>query len=334
MLHDSLGLETPLYKKIRNYAAALAGYGAMYGGKKLVKYGVDRVGKWMGSSSRKRKSIRTKRRRSSYSRNSTTTQRDTATKYVSRRADKSFLAFRKKVRAAIQADNPLCIYQSFLKGNVSSVNGFVARFGFYIADLNTTNQGDLWNIFKDAYGLAAASDAAGYKIYLKSACMDLQMRNTSTTADVWADVYELMCRSDLEDVNDPASQFATEFGKLADIGVTSVANPQVTPFQVPGFLRNWRVVRAKTYHIKRSDSVAMQVRRRMNRMINGADLEEAQAGKRKLTTAFLVLIKGTAGNTATDSGLLGTTVDYSVQLSYNYQEVTAAAVQDTIGQSK
>lgn len=316
---------------VKKYGKALAAYGAQYAGRAAVRYVANKAGSYISKGAsyamrRRRKSMRS-------SRNSTTTQKDTATKFMATRSSRSFQRFRSKVRAALQADNPLCIYQSFLKGNATNSIGLVARFGFYIADTFTTNQADIFNIFKDAYGVATAADCAGYKIYLKSAVMDLQMRNPSATVDIWTDVYELECRSDRDTLNDPASDYLTEFLALQDIGSTDVGYPQVTPFQVPGFLRNWRVVRCKTFLIKRSDSVAMQVRRRYNRMINGADVEETGV-KRKLTTAFLVLTKGAPGNSAAVSGLLTPSIDYSVQLSYNYQEVTGEQDKDTIGQSK
>jgi len=305
-------------------------YGAQYATQKLTRYGVNQAARYAGKAYNWATGKKTGKRSSgNRSRKDVTAQRDSYTKTYRKRETKSFKKFRANVRLALQADQPKCIYQSFEKAEVISISGTALRTGMYLSNLYT----DIFNIFKDTYGYSTPESAAPSRIYLKSAVMDLQIRNSSDSVDTFIDVYELNAKRDQSDTTTIVAQFEKAFNELSDVGTTDISYPNVTPFQTSNFLRDWRVVRSKTYYIKRGESIAIQQRRSFNRMINGQDLVEASC-KRRITSAYLIIGRAVPVNSATTTGLGVSSINWSAQKTYHYQESLANQSVNQIGQTE
>lgn len=317
-----------MVQKLLRYGAS---YAAKYAARKL---GTSAVNYAAGAAKRMYRKYTRKSGTRKLKLNNTTAQRDAITRYAARRGySRSWNKFRLRVRAAIQQDNPRCIYQAFLKGSSVGSAGVTSRFGMYLADLNTTAQGDVANIFIDAYTLASISDAVDKKIFLRAGILDLQVRNSDSAIHMWMDVYEVQARNNWGDSNTLNAQFDGAFAEMSDIGATDVGYPNVTPFQVPNFIRKYKILRSKTYYIEPNKCVNIQHRRKYNQIIEGRDLGDARI-KKGVTTGLLCIVRGQPINGATTTGLSGVSYAWSAQFTYHYQEVTGDQITDTIGQTK
>lgn len=263
-----------------------------------------------------------------------TTQRDYARGTGKRRRGSGFNRFRLRVRAALQSDMPQRTYQALLKGADTVTDGTQGYKGVYLMDLNTTAQGDLWNVFKDAYTLAAVADAENKSIFLKSMSLDLQFYNAGSY-QVYITCYTVVARRD-NDINQSiGDQFATFFGDESAIGTVIPSHPSMTLYDVPNFLRYWKILRSYKLLIKAGESAQVSIRKSMNRKINGRILQDNDACAKGLTHGFFFQMRGVPINAATpDSGLSGYTVQYSAQTTIHYRQTPGDSSSDTIGQSK
>lgn len=316
---------------------ALAGIASNYfrkGIENMVRRGTTYVRrKYYGKRGGGKRRARTTARRTKISA-PITTQRDFAKTTSTRRRRGSDYKFRMRVRAAMQADMPQRTYQALLKGGDLVTDGTQGYKGVYLLDLNTTAQGDIWNVFKDAYGLSSVADAENKSVFLKSASLDLQFYNLSTETQVYITCYTVVARRD-NDINQSiGDQFTTFFQDEAAIGTVSAAHPSMTPYDVPNFLRYWKILRAYRLLIKPGESSAVSIRKSLNRKINGRSLQDNDACVRGLTHGFFFQMRGVPLNSIYDSGLSGYNVTYSAQTTIHYRQTAGDASADTIGQSK
>lgn len=263
-----------------------------------------------------------------------TTQRDSQVLSSRGRGRGVSAAFRRNLRIALQNDMPARIYQELLKGSDTDTTGIQGYRGVYLLDLNTTDQGHIWNVFKDAYTLASVADAENKAVFLRSACLDLQLRNADSTNDVFITMYTVVARVD-NDINQGLSdQYQTFFSDMAAVGSVAPGTAAMSPYDCPGFVRHWKIIRAVRVKIRPLETASFQLRKRLNRKINGRLLQDQDCAVRGLTQGFFFQMRGAPTNSVNPSGLSTYNVTYSAQTTIHYRLALSANTSDTIGQSK
>lgn len=254
------------------------------------------------------------------------------------RSGRKWRKFRAKVRAAIQADNPRHLYQAVYKSSGSATDSVAGFDGVYFLDLNTTNQGDVWNVFKDAYG-STSSDMDNYKLYMKSAQCDFMLKNLHATNPCEVDVYECIARRDDTQTGTPGQLFSTYFADMDATGTVSAVHPGLSPFQVPNFIRSWKVIKTTKYMIDPGKSISMQSRASLNRVVSGLKLSQSFTIEKYTTRMIFFRVRGvpenaTATGTNPASGLGAWSVAWSAITDVSYQSMPTADESEDVDQSK
>lgn len=320
---------------MRKYVKRLAYAGGAYIGKRLLSAGYNKA-----LSFAKRQYSRFKKRKSkSYRVRAVTQQRDSKVTRVSGRNSRRFQRFRARVRAALQADNPKHVYQTVYKASGSASDSVAGFDGAYFLDLNTTNQGDLYNVFKDAHGLATSGDYDNYRVYLKSAYTDFMVSNTNSTHTAEVDIYECIARRDSTDTSTPGDMWTNYFNDLDAVGTVTKAHPSMTPYLVPNFVRSWKIIRSTKYLIEPGKTVSMNMASRLNKVMTGLKLANSVTVVKNLTRMFFFRVRGaakdvTATGTNPSSGLTAWNVAWSCLTTINYQTMPTSDQSDDIDQSK
>lgn len=308
-------------------AGAALAKGAASGISHIAKRGLLSGASWM------QRKYRGRGKRSGRAQRPITGERDYRSTVMRRGGNRSMRKFRAKVRAALAADAPRQIYTTLLKQAQVDAGGILNVNGIYLGDLDTTTQGDIWNIFKDAYGLTTVADAENRKIHLMSMAQELQMRNLGTD-QCQVSIYTLQCRNDLDLQTDFTSNWITWFADMSTVGAVSNVDAALTPFHVPTFLRYWKILAKNDHLIKPGEVVSVVQRKRVNRVIQGRTLQDIGGARAGLTRAFFWTVKGVPANTAATSGLTGFNLAISNQNSYFYKNVVSDVATDTIGQTR
>lgn len=288
-----------------------------------------------GNGSPTRTQTNTKRRTITAS---ATDNYDKSVRYVRKRMPslkrRKWVSFSRKVQHVNLQMNPLRIYQSVEKGVNSGAIGEQSSQGTLLYDDFLSNA-DTLNIFKDAYGGAAApTDYLARRVYLKSASLDLQFQNTGSVAAI-VDVYQIRIRrGTVTTYNTLLDMWNDTFAEMATVGIVGAANPQMTPFDNPNFCKHWLVVKKTEFVLDASKIITMNIRKPKNGFINGRNLEQSRSGLVGWTEGFFWQIRGAPANNASSSGLASHTVTYGVQKSYHYAYPPGIDPQETIGQTK
>lgn len=322
---------------VRRYVKRLALAGAGYAARG--------VGQFIAGKARSAASTlynRAKRRFSGKSVRSTravTQQHDIRSTYTARRRNgRSFRKFRAKVRAALQADNPRHLYQAVLKSSASTTDSVAGFSGVYFLDLNTTAQGDIFNIFKDAYSVTAA-DSDNYKVYIKSAQIDFIMKNQHATNACEIDVFECIATRDDSQVGDVNTIWNAYFNDMDAVGTVTSSHPSLTPYQVPNFMRSWKVVKSTKFMVDPGKAISMQMRASLNQVISGVRLAGGMTVLKGVTRMFFFRVRGIPENATPTAPFPGTglgawNVAWSAITNISYQSMPTPTPTENIDQSK
>lgn len=296
---------------------------------------VTRRTRFRGNGSRTQ--TRTKRRRRNNPR-AVTTQKDVALRYVRTRMParqrRKWVGFVRRVNAVAQSTQPLQVYQALLKGSVSTTLGTQYTNGVLLKDVAYTNQSDIVNLFKDAYGgTGTVSEYDGRRIFLKAAVLDLQIKNTGTEQCI-LDVYRVVCRkASNNSYANLLAQWTDCFGDSLAVGAVTDTNPALTPFDVPSFCKYWKILEKKEFIITADQLVTMQIRDPRNRVIQGRYMQNTSGGMPGLTEGYLFQVRGCPEDSIAASGLSIAAIAWSAQTTYHFAYPPGGQV-ETIGQSK
>lgn len=267
---------------------------AIYGAKKALPY----VGNYLASQYGKKRAS---------SAAPITTQYDVSTRYVKkrmpRRRRKAWVSFTKKVRHVMLQMNSLT---SYTNDTLKSINTFAANnqatWGAYLGGTSSTDNDELLGMFKAAYsGLLTSTTVDDYKLFIKSLCLDVQLRNTGATADVIVDVYELIARAA---DNQAAESIGTQYSRLyseqnpGSIGSVTPTSPASTPFQNGLFLQKWRILKKKEILLSVGTVTTLQMRLPYNRIMQGKTVESNLSYIPGFTRAYLFQARGVPRNNA------------------------------------
>lgn len=231
------------------------------------------------------------------------TQRDFATRYVRkrmpRRRRKRWVRFGKRVQHVIMQTQPLQTYTVDYAGAVKSfaVN-LQTTDGQMLGGVSPSNNDELLQVFKAVYGSALTiSTIDKYKIFLKSMCLDVQLKNTGTST-VIVDVYTLLCRKSDKDSNRIDVSYTNAFAEQSagSGGTVSATNPSTTVFQNPLFCSMWKILGKKEMLLGAGQTSTLQMRIPYNRWLNGKLLENNLQAIPGLTRAYLFQMRGAPEN--------------------------------------
>lgn len=267
---------------------------------------------------------------------SVTTQHDVSTRYRRRRMParkrKRWVRFTRRVRHVELQMQPLQIYQHLTKNSATAAGGTQGQAGLYLLDTNASGQGHLTSLFKTVYGLTGAITEYGpNRLYLKSACIDLQLKNTGTEQCI-IDMYWCRTRANINDTSAIGSLFDAGITNMTAYGAITTTNPALTPFDNPNFCKMFKILKKTEYLISPDQVVTLQQRQAKNRYFQGRNLFYA-AGALRGTFAFFFQVRGVPENTADASGLTGWSIAWSSQTTIHYA-IPPGVSSETIDQTK
>lgn len=264
-------------------------------------------------------------------------QHDVSNRYrrkrMPKRKRKKWVKFCRQVSHSIMQLQPLQSYTNDYSG-ANKVFGADTQMtdGQMIGCVATSNNDELLQIFKSAYGSALArTDIDKYKIFLKSMCLDIQITNTGSAGCV-IDVYTLIARKSNSDTNRLDTMYFNAFAEQNTLsgGTKSSTNPATTPWQNPLFLTFWRILSKKEVLLGVGQSTTMQIRVPYNRYLSGKDLETNNI-LRGFTRAFLIQARGVprikaGGGTELADGNICWLAQFTAAFGVPPSSTTAAAV--------
>lgn len=280
-----------------------------------------------GRSMRRRTSRsrrRTRRRSSRRTRTSgiASRQRDVSTRYRARRSRgrRGGRRFGRRVIHSLLNMEPLQIYtiKTSLVGT-SAVNA-AGIFGVGLYTTQQTDQPDLYNIWVDAGLTLATTTNASSRLYFKSACLDVELKNTGSI-EIVMDIYEIMCMHDVDVLDTIATQWATFYGKMKTITFAGSSDVAVSVFENPVFCEHYKVLSKQECLILPGEIITRQLRDGKDRLIEGQKVLDYPGSLPRVARFFLLSWHGapdpTAGGGSTPA-IAATTVAISYQKAYKY----------------
>lgn len=268
------------------------------------------------------------------------TQHDVSGRYrrkrMPRRKRKRWVGFSRKVNHVVLQMQPLNTYTVDYPGAVKTiaVNTQVTD-GQMIGGVSVTQNSELLDIFRSAFGSALGINSIDvYKIYLKSMCLDLQLRNSGTNALV-VDVYTLMCRRNDKNAQRIDVQYVNDFAEqgAGSGGTVDVNNPATTPFQNSSFCKRWKILAKKEILLGAGQVSTMQIRIPHNRYLSGKLLEHNVGCIPGFTRAFLIQARGVPENNAGTARLCAGELTWMAQFTAAYGVPPSSKTFDTTAQA-
>lgn len=250
----------------------------------------------------------------------TSESRQAGSRYVGRnRGSRALIRFRNRVNRAMLLNVPLQVYQAVYKVQSTNITGSQQIESVALLDTSMTDQGDLFNIFKDAYAVTTTADMTNKKLFLKSAALNVALSIPLDATAAIIDVYEVETRkSYTETVATLAAAFIAEFTENTAVGGSiSVNHPSVTPFSNPNFCSYFKVKRAKQILLKPGETATMQMRRKLGRYFDGNQMENVGSAYKGLTCGYIIMTRGNAAN-GTGAGYAATTVNLASNTQITY----------------
>lgn len=274
----------------------------------------------------RRRSSRRYRRRRSYGRSGgsvVTRQRDQAVTYRGRRRTRSSRGrriFRSRVLQTVNSMQPMQVWTSKNAATGTSAANLQQVFGMGLFNTNATGQTDLVNLFNDAGIPTTTAGNRSGKIVIKSACLDVELKN-NLTETIIMDVYTLLMVRDPEQNGDLNSQFQTFFNEMTTITAKSWNDPAVSVFENPDFCRHYKVLSKREVMLPADEIMTLQLRDGRDRTITGDQVIREAFGIPKVSKFYLFSWHGPPDPNAGGAGvpgLLNTSVTFTWQKAYKY----------------
>lgn len=268
-----------------------------------------KIGQYLGK--RTASYMQSKRRRSTGSQSNKVTnagpiteQHDISNRYrrkpMPRYKRRRWRSFTKKVQHVMLQMNPLQTYTFDFANNETWTANQQAIFGFMLGGTTTTNNDELFQVFRTAYGGAITTATVdAYKIFIKSMCLDVQITNTGSTSCI-VDCYTVIARSSDTVQETIGSQYFRLYGEQdsASVGSPSASAIASTPFQNGPWLQKWKILSKKEVSLGVGTVTTMQLRNAVNRTLQGKSIESNPSYIPGYTRAFLFQVRGAPENAA------------------------------------
>lgn len=266
---------------------------------------------------------RTRSRSRSYSR-PVTRQHDQSLTYIGRRRrgrlGRRGRRFRYRVMQTVNSLQPLQVWTSKTAANGTSAVNVQQIFGMGLFTTNATGQTDLVNIFSDAGIPTTTAGNRSGRICVKSACLDVEVKNTGTETMIM-DIYELLLVRDPENNGDLNQQFQTFFNEMTTLTAKNWNDPAVSVFENPDFCRHYKVLNKREVMLPADEIMTMQMRDGKDHIISGDQVIREAFAIPKVARFYLFSWHGPPDPNAVGAnqpGLLATSVTFAWQKSYKY----------------
>lgn len=232
----------------------------------------------------------------------------------------------KKVKANLHMDlqqQPLQSYTLYNVGQVTSAINQQGYVGWLLHSSKTVSETDYQSMFTDAYGSLANNE----RLYVKSACLDIQLVNTGSNvvagtynqAPVILDIYRLAARKTVWNATDKLdTMFTTCFQDQTYITAGNPSSPPVTVFQNPSFCKYWKVLDKREVILGTGTCTTLQLRDSKDRMIESRFVNTCPQALPRITQAYLIMFRGTPNANVTANGLSAVQLNWSIQKTYEY----------------
>lgn len=274
-----------------------------------------------GSRSRSRST----RRRSAYSSSSVTTnQHDIGSRYRRRSgrrgSGRGARRARYRIMQVVNANQPLSIWTDQVSVNGTTAVDALSAYGVGLFTTQMSGQTDLASIAIDAGYPALTTTNLGGKFVVKSACLDVQIKNNGTT-DCIVDIYEILNVRDPGATSSVASLFSSMYAQMTTTTAASWNDVAVSVFENPMFCRHFKVLSKKETLIPASDIITMQMRYGKDRTISLSTIADYVSCVPKLSKFYFYMWHGapsaTAGTGSTPA-IDSTSITISWQKAYKY----------------
>lgn len=252
-----------------------------------------------------------------------TNQYDAGSRYTKRRMPRrrrrAFVKSWKKFQWMVQKQQPLLTWTNGFANNWSGTADTQGTFGTFLYPINLgTNETDLRDIIVAAFG-GTLTDHQTKRLYIKSACVDVQMRNSGGSPCI-IDVYKVVATGLPWQTAGSSIQgiWNTTYGLQS--GTLQAADVALTPFQNPELCKYFKVINKKEILLGTGNVTTLQMRIPGNRPIYGRQLNAAGGTYPRRTMGFIFQIRGTpeSGAFSPPNRLSAYSIDVGIQKTYNY----------------
>lgn len=274
------------------------------------------------SSSKMGKKSKSRRRVRSRSSGIVSRQRDQSSRYRSSNRRRSRRSggnskFAYRVMNVLLNDQPLQIYTHRGAVNLASAVDAQSFYGVGLYNTQYIGQADLYQIFTDA-GFAPGTEAEqGRKIHIKSACLDVELRNNGGS-DVIMDVYELLNRKAYPGTDDYDDQFSDCYAAQGTITAASVLDPAVSIFENAVFCQYYKVLSKREVLIPAGELITMQMRISKDHEISCQTLINDVNAVPRISKLFFFMWHGPPDKNTTMPRITTTDLTLTWQKSYKY----------------
>lgn len=326
----------------RAIAYDLAGHAADEGlqmARRGVRAGVKRVGNWAVSKFQtpsKRPRYRPNRGGKSMGTLSSviSTQHDQSLRYrktrMPRRRRNRWKRFTRRVKHVMLQMQQLVSYTKRYTSPLKSwlVNEQMTD-GQMLGGTTVTDNDELFQIFRNYYGSGfTTSTVDDLKLFVKSACLDMQITNTGVAGCV-VDVYFLKARKSYATATRLDQQYLLTYAEMPSgvagslVGTPAPADPATTPFQNSMFCEFWRIIAKKEVILATGQTTTLQIRLPTNKRIQGKVLENSLSMIPGYSMGILMQARGVpvAGAvTPFDTLLAAGSINWSSQVTVCYAQ--------------
>nr|WAE42524.1 MAG: capsid protein [Cressdnaviricota sp.] len=229
-------------------------------------------------------------------------------------------SFGRRVTGALIRDEPLQIYTVKTSLNLTSSLNAMDVFGVGLYTTQQTDQNDLQQVFIDAALPIATTANLSSRLFFRSACLDVQIKNTGST-EIIMDCYVMYQRKDVATSNDVGTQWTNFFGDLTAISYSGALDVSNSVFENPVFCEYYKVLSKTEVLILPGEIVTRQMRDGKTRFIQAQQVKSFLGAYPKINKFMFFMWHGppdpTAG-TGSTAGIAPTTVTFSYQKAYKY----------------
>lgn len=259
--------------------------------------------------------------------------RETVTRYKRKRMPakrrRRWKRFVRKVDFVNLKGQPLQFYTVSGTASVTASANASTSWGRMLLGMNVSGNDEVWKLFQQAYNDSTVAYATGQKIYLKSACLDLQITNNKgagdatedETATAIIDVYHLISRNSYGLASTVHQHFTDGLGDIASPsggGTVSSTSVTLTPFMNPSFCKFWKVLKKTEVQLPTAQTTTMQIRLPKDMWIEGKRVQQNPQALAGRTRAILLIVRGIPryNGTTSEFGSINLTVGYQTSLTY------------------